>query len=843
MVSSESGQPSASNRAVELEQELFQTALGFHQQGDLARADHVYARILQANPAYFEALRHRGMIARSSGALREAEAFFLRALQIRPDFAPLLSSYGLMLHDLGRFGEAIACYEKAIILAPGFSAAYYNIGITLEHLRRREAALACYDRAIAISADHADSHNNQGNTLKELHLFESALASYDRAIVLRPDDAATYNNRGVTLKELARFEDALSSYARAIAINPDYVAAYNNRGVAQQRMDRFTEALESFDAAVALHGQFAMAHYNRGAVLEALKEFELALGAYSRALVIKPDDPDALNNMGNTLRRLMRLGEALVCYENAVAINPERADVHSNRGVTLKEMKRYDEALSSFHTAIMLKPDSPGAFGNLGLSLKEMRRFDEAIACYDKAIIIDSDYSDAWNNRGVALQDLKRFDEAMDSFQMAIDCEADNLHAHSNLLFTMNYVESLAVETRVREARLFGARASAKAVRKFTAWQAPPEDGKFRIGFVSGDLRNHPVGYFLEGLLSQLDQTRFEVYAYSTIAMEDDLTQRLKSHVRVWRSLVDRSDEAAAKRIHTDGLHVLIDLAGHTAGNRLGVFAHRPAPVQASWLGYFATTGLAEVDYFVGDPHVAPNGEQHHFVERIIHLPQTYFCFTPPQRQVEVGPSPALANGYVTFGCFNNLAKLNARVVSVWAEVLKAVDGSRLFLKSGQLGDPGVIESTADMFGAAGVARERLLFEGPSDRTRYFEAFNRVDIALDPFPFPGGTTSVEGLWMGVPVVALKGSRFIAHNGETIAHNSGQSAWIANDEEDYIRKSAHFASDIAALAKLRVGLRAQVLGSALFDSVRFARHFETLMREMWEGYAGGASVQS
>ena len=833
------------NPGVLAERKLFQSAFAFHRLGKLAEAKKLYDEVLISNPGHFDALHHSGMIARRFGAPWDAEELFVKALLIREDFAPLHCSYGLLLHDLGRFDEALGRFDRALCLAPDFVQAYYNKGLTFQALKVFDSALACFDKTVTIQPDFADAYVNRANIFKGLNQLEDALAGYDRGVVLRPDYGAAFNNRGVTLKDLRRFDEALISYDKAIAIDPHDIGAFNNRGVALQQMGRIEQAISSFEMALLLNPGFSLACYNCGAALEELKRFEEALGYYEKAITLNPYYADAHNNRGNAYKSLGRLEEALASYDGGVAINPFLAECHNNRGVTLQELKRLHEALVSFGEAIVCKPDYAGAYSNLGVVLKEVRRFDEAVACYDRAIAVKPDYADAHNNLGVARQELKRFDEAIVSFQTAIAWDPDHLHAHSNLLFTMNYLDSLTPRARREEAERFGASVARKARVKFSEWRIPKSGERLRIGFVSGDFRNHPVGYFLEGLVAKLDQTRFDLFAYNAILMEDELTHRLKSHIPVWRSLCGLNDAEAARVIHADGLHVLIDLSGHTAGNRLGIFAHKPAPVQASWLGYFATTGVAEIDFFVGDSHVAPQEEEHHFCERVIRLPESYLCFTPPQNGVEVGALPAHRNGYVTFGCFNNLAKMNHGVVVLWAKVLRAVDGSRLLLKSAQLGDPVIIQNTRDIFGAAGVTPDRLLFEGPSNRIDYFESFNRVDIALDPFPFPGGTTSVEGLWMGVPVITLRGDRFIAHNGETIAHNSGQSAWIAQDEEDYIRKAVAFSSDLVGLAALRSGLRKQVLGSPLFDSDRFARHFEALVREMWSDYKSrvSGSVQS
>ena len=814
---------------------LLQAAIRIFHRGDMAQADELCDQILSNIPLHFDALYCRGMIARKQGKPYDAEKFLLSALKIRNDCAPIYSSYGLVLHDLNRLDEAESCYKKSIILDPGLGAAYYNAGITLEHLGYLETALSFYEKAVSVQPDNFDVWNNRGNVLKALNRIEESLFSYEHAINLKPDYPIAYNNRGVVLKDLNRVEEALFCYDCAVIIDSRYFAAYNNRGVVLQKLDRSEDALIDFDKAISLNSSFAIAYYNRGANLENLNKIEEALKSYSDAISIRPDYLDAYHNKANILKKTRRHEEALLFYDTAILLSPHSADIHNSRAVTLHEAGRYGEALESFTRAIWLKPDFAIAYCNFGLTSKTLRFFDEAISLYNKAIYLQSDYAEAFNNRGVAFQDLKRFDEALESFEAALDADPCHFNAHSNLLFTMNYVPSLTIEGRVNEAKNFGKRVSGHAYEKFTSWFGSFNSEKLKVGFVSGDFRNHPVGYFLEGFLSKLNKSKFVLFAYSTHLEEDDLTENLKKHFSVWRPVANRKFNDVARLIHSDGLHILIDLAGHTAGNLLPAFAYKPAPVQASWLGYFATTGLPEIDYFIGDPYVAPESEQHHFIENIARLPETYFCFTPPQVAVNAGPLPAQKNGFVTFGCFNNLAKLNLDVVLLWSRILNAIEGSRLFLKSGQLGDRDIVRSTVEMFAMAGVGQDRLILEGPSNRKDYFLAFNRVDIALDPFPFPGGTTSIEGLWMGVPVITLRGDRFIAHNGETIAHNTGQSSWIADNEADYLAKAIFFSSHLKELSEIRSGLRSKILSSPLFDSDRFAQNFEDILTFMWKDF--------
>ena len=343
------------------------------------------------------------------------------------------------------------------------------------------------------------------------------------------------------------------------------------------------------------------------------------------------------------------------------------------------------------------------------------------------------------------------------------------------------------------------------------------------------------MGYFIEGVLKSLT-TQFaeqlEFYAYSWSPRTDTLTERIKACCQDWRTVVGQSDETLARQIHDDGIDILIDLSGHFDSNRLPMFAWKPAPVQVSWLGYFATTGVAAIDYLIADPWTLPETEEAYFTEKIWRLPETRLCFTPPDIDVEVSPLPALTNGYVTFGCFNSLAKMNDDIVSLWSRVLASVPDSQLFLKAKQLKDDSVRQNTIERFAAHGVDADRLILEGSESRARYLAAYHRVDIALDPFPYPGGTTSVESLWMGVPVLTLAGERFLSRQGVGIVMNAGLPEWIAADTDDYVSRAASHAGDLQRLAALRNKLRQQVLTSPIMDARRFAIHFEAVLRGMW-----------
>jgi predicted O-linked N-acetylglucosamine transferase (SPINDLY family) len=470
---------------------------------------------------------------------------------------------------------------------------------------------------------------------------------------------------------------------------------------------------------------------------------------------------------------------------------------------------------------------------NLGNALRKYWRLEEAVACYRRALALKPDYADAHNNMGNALREQGRLDEALAHYARALEIKPDHMEAHSNRLFSRNYLADQPPDSLRELAQRFGALIAGRVGQAFTSWRNLPSGQPLRVGLVSGDLRDHPVGYFLEALLRAADAGRVAFLAFPSHPVEDQVTTRIKPYFQEWKPIHAMSDEAAARLIHATGVQILLDLSGHTGHNRLPVFAWRPAPVQATWLGYFATTGVAAMDYIIGDPHVAPSNESHHFTETVWLLPETYLCFTPPPAAVEVSSLPAQSSGCLTFGCFNNLSKINHRVMAVWTRVINAVPGSRLMLKARQFEDAATRRDIRAQFAAQGLAEDGLLIERPSSRADYLRAYHRIDIALDPFPYPGGTTSVEALWMGVPVLTKMGNCFLSHAGETFASNAGLPDWIATDDDDYVTKAVRFASDLGHLADLRARLRAQVLASPLFDAPRFARNFETAMWGMWE----------
>ncbi|MHB1238086.1 MAG: O-linked N-acetylglucosamine transferase, SPINDLY family protein, partial [Gallionella sp.] len=664
--------------------------------------------------------------------------------------------------------------------------------------------------AIRLAPNPARAHLNLGNVLLLKGDLEGALQAFRTAIQHKPDHAGAYYNIGNALLGNGQFDEAAANYRSALEIQPDYAEVHCSLGVALKELGQPDDAIASFQRALKLNPDLVEAQSNLGNILE------------------------HLYNSGNVLLNNGKLEKAVANFRRVLEIEPNLTEAHDSLGRALQELGQLDNAVASYHRALELKPDYAEAHNNLGTALEKIGQLDNALASYQRALALKPDYVEVHTGLGNVLQELGQFAEAAASYRRALEIRPDYLNALHNLLFTLIHTANHTPSYHLDQARQFGRIVAEKVTARFASWQCAAQPERLRVGLVSGDLFTHSVGHFLEGLLTRIDPARIELIAYPTHRRQDELTARIRPRFSEWKPLTNLSDETAARLIHADGVHVLVDLSGHTEHNRLPVFAWKPAPVQVTWLGLPATTGVAEMDYVLGDPHAIPAEHENHFSETVWRMPDSYVCLTVPTSPVNVAPLPGLSTGYVTFGSFNNLTKMNDAVVAVWARILKLVPNSRLLLKTKQLSEASVCEKTRQRFAACGIAPDRLLLGGMlASRDDHLAAYNKIDIALDTFPYPGVTTSVEALWMGVPVLNMQGDRFLSCTAGSIAHNAGLSDWIAADADDYVAKAAAFASDLERLAALRSGLRRQVLASPLFDAPRFAWNFENALWEMWQ----------
>lgn len=675
---------------------------------------------------------------------------------------------------------------------------------------------------------------------------KDGVAALSKAAELMPQDAETWSNLGNAQRAQGLLSQAEESHRHAIALAPTQASHAYNLAIVLTDQHKLPEAAEAYRQAIAANPAFADAHFNLGILQQKLQELDAAEGSFKAAVQAQPAHAQAWCNLGALHARRGRLDEAHAALKQAIRLAPDMADAHHNLGNVHRDALRMQQALQAFGEAIRLQPGHVDAQQGMGQVLGKLRQYQASIVALKHAIELDPKHVDAWIDLGNVHKEVGDLDEALACFEHADQFAPDRLDVLSNWLMLSNYASSVPRQRRIERARQYGERVRAKVTAAPVRPHRWDPEKPLRVGLVSGDLRRHPVGYFLDTVLQAIQAqsgNNLSLIGYPTQGLSDALTHRLKACCSAWHPLVGLDDATAARRICDDDIDILIDLSGHTAHTRLSVFAWRPAPVQVSWLGYFATTGLREMDHFLSDPWSTPAELQQDFTEHLWLLPETRLCFSPPESAPPVSELPAMQQGHVTFGCFNNLTKLNDEVLRLWAAIIQGVAGSRLFLKAPQLDDAQVHDLTVRRLQALGIGRDRLILEGNSPRDEYLRAYHRVDIGLDPFPFTGGTTTAESLWMGVPVLTLQGDCLVARQGVSMMTNVGLADWVANDLQAYQDQAIAFANDLPALSQLRAVLREQAGQSPLFDAPRFARHFQDALRGMWRQRCSEAAKPS
>ena len=654
--------------------------------------------------------------------------------------------------------------------------------------------------------------------------------------------------QGHALQAQGRLDEAMHCYQEAIRIAPNPARGHLNRGNILLLQGDLSGALDAFRTALIHQPDYAGAHYNIGNALLGNRQFDDAVASYRSALAINPDYAEVHCSLGVALKELGQLDDAVASFQKALQIQPGMVEAQSNLDAAVRDVfnqgnilmgsERFDEAVKYYHRVIAIKPDYAEAHTTLGVALRELGLIENSVKCYQRAIRINPRLAEAHYNLGAALKDIGKLDQAISSYRQALEIRPDFLEAHNNLLFVLNYSSSGLPSYYPEQVRQYGRMVAAKVGTRFTSWQCRAQPDRLRVGLVSGDLFSHPVGYFLEALLANIDTARIEMIAYPTRNMEDELTNRIRPRFSGWKPLVGKSNAIAANLIHADHINILLDLSGHVAHNRLPVFAWKPAPVQVSWLGYFATTGVAEIDYFLADEVGVPEDQQAQFTESVWYLPDTRLCFTAPNIDQPVASLPALKNGHITFGSFQTLAKAGDGVLETWGKILAGLPDAKLRVQCKQLFEPAQVKLLLQRLRRYGIDPARVITRGSTDRPAYLAAHSEVDMILDTFPYTGGTTTCEALWMGVPTLTLAGNSLLARQGASLLTAAGLEQWVASSKDEYVAKAIALAGDHAGLAALRSGLREQVLSSPLFDAPRFARNFENALWGMWQRYQAG-----
>lgn len=672
--------------------------------------------------------------------------------------------------------------------------------------------------------DTAVDHHRNGRVA-------DAEQGYRAVLTHDSEHADTLHYLGVLVHQKGTQDEAADLIRRAIALNPENPIYHSNLGNVLVASGQVEDAAHSFETATRLKPDFAQAHSNLGTCLHKLGRIPEAEQAARAAVQLQPELPDAQFTLGNILMSEGKATEALACASAAIALQPDHALAQALAGSALFAVGRAGDSLAYFDRAVDLNPNDPVIHMNRGNALLEDGRLEEAISACRHAVRINPNLAVALAVMGGALKQQGRIAEARSAYRNAMTADPGLASAHSDLLFTLQYDLACTPQDGLAEARNWNTTFTTQLKAPQAPETTPVNHGPLRVGYVSADLRTHSVSYFMTSVLKLHDPEKVEVFCYTNAKVEDGQTQKFKSWSRHWANIVDMDDDQAANLIRTDGIEILVDLSGHTGGNRLALFARRPAPLQITYLGYPATTGLNAIDYRLTDAVADPEGSSDRdYSETLVRLPRGFLCYTPP----DGAPDPKRDAGPLTFGSFNNVPKINQQVVAVWARILRAMPDAHLLLKHRSYSDQATRRRYIEMFTHEGIDPDSVTMTGFVDGTEdHLAIYNKVDVALDTFPYNGTTTTAEALWMGVPVVTVLGDRHAARVGGSILSHAGLPELIARDLDHYVALAVEIAGDQNKLKSYRAGLRGKLAKSLFLDGPGFTRALEDTYRRLWQ----------
>jgi predicted O-linked N-acetylglucosamine transferase (SPINDLY family) len=638
-------------------------------------------------------------------------------------------------------------------------------------------------------------------------------------------------DQAIELFQAGRFQEVESICRRILADQPNHPESLHLLGLILDQAGHVDTAVEYIRKAIEAAPHVPAYHLNLGILLLKLSRVDQAIDCCRQAIFLKPDYPAAYNSLGNACKEKGDFDQAIVSYQRAIALRPDYSLAHYHLGNVWRIKGECDRAIECYHRTVASAPTFAQAHNNLGNALKDKGRLDEAIACYQRALEINPNHSEAHNNLGVVWMDKGRLHEAMACYDRALALNPNDAAAADNRLYALHFLPDAGPE-EIFHAHCQWDRQFAQPLYKPAASHENDRtaDRPLRIGYVSADFRLHSVAFFLLPLLEATDRRRFHVTCYAADSRSDEITARMRRGVDDWRTLVGLDDEQAAAQIRRDRIDILVDLAGHTFGNRLLLFARRPAPVQATYLGYPDTTGMQAMDWRLTDARADPPGSEQFCTEQLMRLPRTAWCFSPLFADV---PLHKPAHSGVVFGSFGIFRKINDRLLRWWAEILRHVPHSHLFIKNRAVADELVAQELRRKFQAMDVLPDRLILSPPQQSIeQHLAAYGQVDIALDTFPYHGATTTCEAMWMGVPVVTLAGRAHVSRVGVSLLGSVGLNELIARDEREYVRIAVDLARDARRLRELQATLRTRMQTSPLMNAASFARDVESAYRRMW-----------
>jgi protein O-GlcNAc transferase len=815
-----------------LEQQL-QLAVDHHRAGRLAQAEELYTQILDAAPLTVDAWKLLGVAVSQRGDHAQAINHLRRAVELsgRRD-ASTLTNLAEVYRLVGWLAEARAALLEALQLDAKMPEAWNNLGTVHKAAGEFDAAMAAYRKAIDVKPDYLEAWNNLGTLLRQLGRWHEAEQCLLRAALDPRLQADVLYNLGLVKRSAGKLDEAAQCFEQLVSLRPDRAEAFAILGVVRYAQGRLDLAEHLLRRAIALNPGLTEPLNNLGMVRHAQGHHAEAVEWFRQALATRPNDPEAHNNLGALLNDLGQTDAAWQHFQAALQARPDFAEAHNNLGLLyLRQLSDFVQAEQHLAAAIRCRPNYAAAHDHLGVLRLRQGRLSEARRLYEQALALDPTSVETHNNLGNLLLAMGDAPAAREQYDAALRLKPGFAAAESNRLMGLLYDPRATLDELRREHVAWGDHAAQSHVASHAWPHSRDPERKLRVGFVSSDLGQHPVGFILLPLLEALDRTQFDVTCYSNRRCSDPVEARLKQ-LSQWRDVLGMSDSLLIEQIRSDQIDVLFDLSGHTALNRLGVFAARPAPVQITWAGYPATTGLGTIDWLFTDATMLAEGLDAHYRERIVRLPEAAWCCAIVADQANIEPAETRMSGPLTLASFNNPAKISQPTVKLWGRILRELPDARLILKFRGLDDEEVSERFRQRFAAEGVEPSRIECRGPTRFDEMLAEYREVDVALDPFPFGGGITTLIALWMGVPVVTLPGSTIASRQSCSILRASGVTDTIAESDEHYVKIVTQLAGDRVRLDQLRRRLRPGVEQSAFMQAERFVPVWSAEVRRIW-----------
>jgi protein O-GlcNAc transferase len=801
-------------------------ASAYMQRGQTTQAQETFQMALILNPNLVDAHSNLGNLLKAQGKLEDAKRCYLEAIRVKPNFSIAWSNLAGIFRDQGDAETAIAYYQEAIRLSPEFADAWSNMGNALKEqgFERMDEAKRAYKRAIELRPDFAIAHGNLASCSYDEGDLKTAIRQYKHALQLEPNFPDAHNNLGNALREVGKGDEAILHYRAALRLKPDHPHAYNNLGNALKDKGMVKEAIHCYMTACRLMPRFAAAHCNLGSILKEQGKVEQAIAHYQQAISIDPMFADAYSNMGNAYNDLSRLEDAIKCYTTAIRLKPAFADAYANLANAYKEGGRVDDAITCYRKALSLRPDFPDAYANLIHAL---------------VYICD------WRGRSSHFSKLRDILTAQLESTRIMPPAVQPYHA---LMLSFSGEQQLQLARKYASQTLMNVALLEMPPFRF---RAKKPNQRLHVGFVASSFGNHPTGHALCSALTMFDEARFQVTCYSLAADDESMWRRkIETHVEGFKDVSQLMPGDTARLIHSDGVHILVNLNGYTKGARNEIFALKPAPIQISMQGYAGTSGAGYMDYIVADKVTVPPGSPmaSYFSEQMLYMPS--FCMTNNYKQdaayvLDRDHCPhretyCLPEDKFVFANFGQMYKIEPEIFSVWMKILKRVPKSVMWM----LKFPALAEANIRAEAKAhGIGPERLIFSDVVPREEHLKRTYLADLCLDTPIFNGQTTATDALWGGTPILTLAVEKMVSRLGASIANAIGIPEMVVKSLEEYEELAVKLAKDTDKLWSIRKKIDANRMSCPLFDTNGWIKDFEQGLTKLWKRYEKGAPAET